>query len=63
MDSSQWKITRVKKASFGFTGMVNPDLTLEECIEFIKKEMETTGRIQTQKIKILHHSYMIGVIN
>ena len=38
MDSSQWKITRAKKASFGFIGMMNSHLTLKECIEFRKKE-------------------------
>ena len=41
VDSSQWKITRAKKASFGFIGIqnqVNPDLTLKECIEFRKKK-------------------------
>lgn len=47
MDSSQWKITRAKKASFGFIGMMNSHLTLTECIEFRKKERETTERIQT----------------
>ena len=50
VDSSQWKITRAKKASFGFIGIqnqVNPDLTLKECIEFRKEETETTERIQT----------------